>query len=420
MIARALLALAAVAAVLVPSGSSVAPATYAGTIRYLPSAEPSGVGLRISGNAVTITLGPGHVAQAQVRLRRSGRMLRFSAPGLPQPVTFVLKQDGSRLVGTATQGYDRAAVSLVRGRSSPDTTLGYFSSPSVEIARFTRMAFSTRPFAIDLETGAFRAPPPAGKRLDVHQYEVRIPAAGATLAGTLTVPPGPGPHPAVVYVSGSGPSLREESHWLDGLFVSRGIAVLAYDKRGIGQSGGRYPGSLASTQTIATLAGDAVAVARFVAAQDGIDPARVGFYGLSQGGWIIPQAAVRAGATVSWALIQSGPTVTQGESDGYAQIVSSGVPLAEAEARARALGPSGYDPQPWIGRLSIPVLWLYAGQDRAQPTEHSMEILRALSPGHDFLTVLYPAAPHPLFDADGFPAGLFGAVADWLAAHRLT
>src|SRR5205823_12083454 len=120
-------------------------------------------------------------------------------------------------------------------------------------------------------------------RLDVHQYEVRIPASGAVLAGTLTLPPGPGPHPAVVYVSGSGPTLREESHWLDSVFVTRGIAVLAYDKRGNGQSTGRYPGSLASESTISTLAGDAAAASRFLAAQADIDRTRAGFYGRSQG-----------------------------------------------------------------------------------------------------------------------------------------
>ena len=47
-------------------------------------------------------------------------------------------------------------------------------------------------------------------------------------------------------------------------------------------------------RSIATLAGDAAAAARFLSAQAGIDRARVGFYGISQGGWIIPQAVVRA------------------------------------------------------------------------------------------------------------------------------
>jgi dienelactone hydrolase len=179
-----------------------------------------------------------------------------------------------------------------------------------------------------------------------------------------------------------------------------------------------YTGDLASEETIATLAGDAAAAARFVAAQQGIDKARVGFYGLSQGGWIIPQATVRANGVVSWALIESGPTVTQGESDNYAGLAGS-MSLAEAEKQARALGPSGYDPAPWIRRLAIPVLWLYAGQDRAQPTGTSMEVLRGLSGGHDFTTTLFPSAPHSLFDQRGFPPDLFAKSTDWLKRHGL-
>jgi hypothetical protein len=368
---------------------------------------------------VTVSLGPGHVAHAEAPLKRKGKTLRFAAPGLPKPIVFQLTTKGRKLSGTATQGAAHATVTLARGRTSADTKLGYFASPNVEVARFTTHGFSTRPFAIDFATGAFgAAPAQAGARLDVRQYDVRFPNGKTTLAGTLTVPPGAGPHPAVVYVSGSGDTLREESHWLDGLFVSHGIAVLAYDKRGVGQSGGTYPGDLASDETINTLAGDAAAAARFVAAQAGIDRSRVGFYGLSQGGWIIPQAAVRAGGVVSWALIQSGPTVTQGESDTYAGLVTS-TTIPEAERRARELGPSGYDPAPWISRLTIPVLWLYAGHDFAQPTGTSMEILRGLSAGHDFTTVLFPDAPHPLFDQSGFPPSLFPTAGGWLKQHGL-
>jgi pimeloyl-ACP methyl ester carboxylesterase len=287
------------------------------------------------------------------------------------------------------------------------------------VVRFTRHGFSTKPLAIDLTNGAF-GPPPArvGTRLDVHQFDVRFPSGKTTLAGTLTIPPGAGPHPAVVYVSGSGDTLREESHWLDGLFVARGIAVLAYDKRGIGQSGGTYTGDFASEQTITTLAGDSAAAARFLAAQQGIDKSRVGFYGLSQGGWIIPQAAVRGNGVVSWALIESGPTVTQGESDTFAGLAGN-MPIAQAEKQAHALGPSGYDPAPWIGRLTIPVLWLYGGQDRNQPAGTSMEILRGLSVGHDFTTAFFPNAAHGLIDRRGFAPDLFAKSADWLRQHGL-
>jgi dienelactone hydrolase len=417
VIGRALLPLVVLAAVLAPTGATAGPAFYSGTITFA-GAEPSGVSLRIAGNAVTIALAPGHVARAQVALRRVKGTLRFSAPGLPRPLAFVLRAEGRRLTGTATQGKARATVALARGRAGPDTTLGYYVSPAVEIMRFTRFGFSTAPFAIDTGTGAFGTPPRTGRRQDVDQYEVRIPSSGAVLAATLTLPPGAGPHPAVVYVSGSGPTLREEAHWLDSVFISRGIAVLAYDKRGNGQSTGRYPGDLASESTIRTLASDAVAAERFLAAQSGIDRSRVGFYGLSQGGWIIPQAAVRAKDVVSWALVESGPTVTQGESDNFATLVGN-LSIPEAERQAHAMGPSGYDPVPWIRQLAIPVLWLYAGQDLAQPSGTSMQVLRGLSAGHEFAVHLFPSAPHPLFDRNGFPPQLFPTASAWLAQHGL-
>ena len=408
----------ALAAVFVPAATPLDTASYSGTIRFR-GAETSTVTVKFGRGTATVSLGPGHVAHADVPLKRNGKTLRFAAPGLPKPIVFQLTSKGKKLSGTATQGAAHATVTLTRRRTSADTKLGYFSSPNVEVARFTTHGFSTQPFTIDLATGAFgTASAQPGKRVDVRQYDVRFPNGKTTLAGTLAVPPGAGPHPAVVYVSGSGDTLREESHWLDGLFITHGIAVLAYDKRGVGQSGGVYPGDLASEETINTLAGDAAAAARFVAAQAGIDRNRVGFYGLSQGGWIIPQAAVRAADVVSWALIQSGPTVTQGESDTYAGLVSS-TTIPEAERRARELGPSGYDPAPWISRLAMPVLWLYAGRDFAQPTGTSMEILRGLSAGHDFRTVLFPETLHPLFDRNGFPPALFPTAGGWLEQQGL-
>ena len=117
-------------------------------------------------------------------------------------------------------------------------------------------------------------------------------------------------------------------------------------------------------------------------------------------------------------MIESGPTVTQGESDTFAAFAET-QSIPDAEAQAHALGPSGYDPAPWIRRLTIPVLWLYAGQDRNQPTGTSMTILRGLSAGHDFATALFPDAPHSLFDEQGFPPTLLPTVTDWLGAHGL-
>jgi hypothetical protein len=260
VIVRAVLALVALASVFVASAAPARDAGsvwYSGTIRFR-AAEASNVTLAVASRKVTVSLGPGHVSQAEVKLRRVAGTLRFSAPGLPKPIAFVLKPKGKKLTGTASQGAARATVTLTRGRRSVDTVLGYYGAPRVEVVRFTRHGFDTLPFLVDMATGEFSSAPAAvGARLAVRQFDVRFPNGKTTLTGTLTIPPGSGTHPGVVYVSGSGDTLREEAHWLDALFVSHGIAVLAYDKRGVGQSGGVYPGDLASTETIATLAGDA-------------------------------------------------------------------------------------------------------------------------------------------------------------------
>ena len=134
-------------------------------------------------------------------------------------------------------------------------------------------------------------------RMPLRQEEVRFRSVqGAWIAGTLTMPAGAGPHPAVAVVHGSGVASRSTTGPVASFFARHGFAVLAYDKRGIHQSGGRYPGELASESTIDILARDAEAAARFLAAQPGVDDARVGLWGASQAGWIMPLAASREAA----------------------------------------------------------------------------------------------------------------------------
>jgi alpha-beta hydrolase superfamily lysophospholipase len=399
---------------------AAAAASYAGTITFT-AAEPSGVSLTLGGGKAVVALGPGHTSRAVVTVRRRGTHVSFALPGRPAPLTFSLRSRGRRLTGTARQGTARATVSLRRGAMTADARLGFFidAAGPFEVMRTLRDGFGT-PVAIDLQTGAFSRGR-RGTRLGLRQEEVRFQSKGAVIAGTLTLPSGPGPFTAAAYVSGSGETLRDEEQYLGGYLASRGIAVLGYDKRGVGQSGGRFPGSLASPEAISTYADDAVAAARFLAAQPEVDPKRVGLFALSQGGWITPLAASRAPGVVSWALIQGGPTVTQGESDYYGGIAASwSGPLSGAEAEARA-HPGGFDPMPYIRGLTIPMLWLYGSDDRAVPPDTSIAILRGLmseSP-RDFTIHLYPGAPHPLFSRSGFPVGMFADVASWLRGRGL-
>ena len=75
---------------------------------------------------------------------------------------------------------------------------------------------------------------------------------------------------------GSGSNARDEFQVFAAVCELLGIAVIADDKRGIGQSQGRYPGERATPRTIDTLARDAQAEARFLATLPQIDHAGSG------------------------------------------------------------------------------------------------------------------------------------------------
>jgi hypothetical protein len=135
------------------------------------------------------------------------------------------------------------------------------------------------------------------------------PVGGHKLAGTLTTPPGAGPVPAVVLVSGSGPQDRDESLMghkpflvLADHLTRRGVAVLRYDDRGVGKSGGRFDGA-----TSADFATDAAAAVAFLRGRPGIDPKRVGICGHSEGGLIGPTVAAADRLTVGFLVLLAGP-----------------------------------------------------------------------------------------------------------------
>lgn len=120
-------------------------------------------------------------------------------------------------------------------------------------------------------------------------------ATDVTLAGTLSVPTGVGPHPAVVLMSGSGPQDRDES--LSGMtlkpfailadaLASAGVAVLRYDDRGTAKSTGDY-----GSATIADFTADGAAALAWLRGRDTIDPTRVGILGHSEGGVYIADIA---------------------------------------------------------------------------------------------------------------------------------
>jgi hypothetical protein len=113
---------------------------------------------------------------------------------------------------------------------------------------------------------------------------------GVTLAGTLLLPRTPGRRPAVVLVHGSREGDRYGALMHAAFLLRHGVALLAYDKRGVGGSGGDW-----RTASIPQLAGDAEQAVQWLKSRAEIDPGQIGVLGLSEGGWVAPLAATRSG-----------------------------------------------------------------------------------------------------------------------------
>lgn len=161
--------------------------------------------------------------------------------------------------------------------------------------------------------------------------------ADVTLAGTLTLPQGDGPFPAVVLVSGSGPQDRNESLFghqpfavLADHLARAGIASLRYDDRGVGKSTGVH--AQADSRDFAA---DALAACRFLAQADRIDPTKLGLIGHSEGGLIGPLVAQADPKLLRFLILWAGPGV-----DGktilldQAKVVGRGMKTHEEELAA--------------------------------------------------------------------------------------
>jgi pimeloyl-ACP methyl ester carboxylesterase len=207
-------------------------------------------------------------------VRVDGTAVTFALPDVPGGASFAGTLDGDTLAGDYTQAGQTIPFTLTRGEPAPPA----------------------RP----------QEPrPPFPYRTD----EVTFGSGDVTLAGTLTRPEGPGPFPAVVLITGSGAQDRDETisgHkpflLLADTLTRAGFAVLRTDDRGVGGSGGAPAGTAYDV-----LADDALAGVAFLRGTGGIDPARVGLFGHSEGGYLAPLAASRG--DVAFVVSMAGPAV---------------------------------------------------------------------------------------------------------------
>ena len=185
---------------------------------------------------------------------------------------------------------------------------------------------------LHLQNGVAAAEPPARPQepkppFPYSSEEVHYETNGVKLAGTLTLPAGNGPFPAVLLLTGSGAQNRDEEVFGHKPFLviadhltRAGIAVLRMDDRGIGGSTGSV-----SNSTTADFADDALAGVRFLKSHPHIAPGRIGLLGHSEGGIIAPLAASRS-RDVAFVILLAGTGLP-----GAEVLLDQGTRIARAE-----------------------------------------------------------------------------------------
>jgi pimeloyl-ACP methyl ester carboxylesterase len=338
-------------------------------------------------------------------LTLTGDTVHFEVPSIHGSYDGKRSTDGTKIVGTWTQGAGSLPLTLTKTDTPP--------------APRRRPQEPKPPFPYVVKDVTF--PDTQG---------------GVTLAGTLTQPLGTGPFPAVVLIAGSGPNGRDEEIFghkpflvLADYLTRRGIAVLRYDKRGIGQSTGSY-----ALATSIDFTDDALAAVRYLKTLPQVRARQIGLIGHSEGGLIAPLAATRS-QDVAFIVLMAGPgltgeqillrqsaliargsgapeaAITQQEAlatrmyavlktDGSADVVRQKVQAIVTEATA-ALPPEAraaaakqtdaqittilspwfrffitYDPVPTLKRVHCPVLALNGSHDLQVPPKEDLAAIR--------------------------------------------
>jgi pimeloyl-ACP methyl ester carboxylesterase len=249
-----------------------------------------------------------------------------------------------------------------------------------------------------------------------------FPSGDVQLSYALDLPPvGRGPFPALVFGHGSGRVTKDAALPLSWDLTAAGYAVLRYDKRGVGGSGGTYQGVSVpnSDQVLGLLAQDMAAGVAFLASRPEIDARRIGLIGGSQAGWVMPLAARRGG--VRFMVLLSSPTVSVGEEIFYSELAEdSSTSFDDLSAALQTFtGPRGYDPRPHLLSLDVPGLWVLGADDRSIPTRETVAILADLAAGgKPYRWKVYENAGHSLTDArTGALVDFLPDVLRFLAAH---
>ena len=157
-----------------------------------------------------------------------------------------------------------------------------------------------------------RAPEHSVEAIPYTVIEVTLPGDDVLLAGTLTIPEGSGPFPAVVLFTGSGLQDRDENVMGFRVFgeladhlTRSGIAVLRCDDRGFGGSVGAI-----DQVTDSIFACDASLMLDYMLAQPEVDSGRIGILGHSEGSTVAFIAADWKPEDVAFVVSMAGPSIS--------------------------------------------------------------------------------------------------------------
>ena len=192
-------------------------------------------------------------------------------------------------------------------RTAMDKAVGTFNQAGSEL-RVSLHRVTDPNETVELPRPQTPKPPFPYTEREVHYPS---PVDGAAIAGTLTIPDSDGPHPVVLFITGSGAQDRDETiaghkpFWViaDDL-ARRGVASLRVDDRGVGGSGGDTLATTSDTNIRDILAGVA-----YLKSQPEIDPKKIGLIGHSEGAWLAPMAAARS-SDVAFLVLLAPPGVT--------------------------------------------------------------------------------------------------------------
>ncbi|MGY0502760.1 alpha/beta hydrolase family protein [Nocardia sp. FBN12] len=255
---------------------------------------------------------------------------------------------------------------------------------------------------------------PLAQADDIATTDITVTRSDATTTnGTIHAPAGATGRPGVVLVHGSGTAKSPQYAQVATALARQGIVALRYDKRTEGYTPAHRDFSL--------LADDALAGVAALRNRPEVDPAKVGIWGLSEGGWVAPLAVSRS-ADVAFLITigaNSGAPAAQQTWANETRFEAAGVRGSMVDvlgrngirvmAGAGLFAQADYDPLPVLAGIEQPVLGIWGEQDRLTPPGDSLrgfqEVFDRAGKTNYTLRTL-PNAQHGGFTTtDGFDKG---------------